>query len=559
MPFGPATWDEALDRAANGFRSAVEQTVRRAFGLFSCSKTHERDELPRAEVRADRGRQQQHRQLQPDLTRPERRRSGDGFRGGRRDELLPGDRGDGSSSCSGAAMRARRTRSSSTTCSRASTTGRGSTPSTRADARLGRVGGSRGSASTSAPTSRWPMRWRARSSRPGLENRELHRATRRAASRTIARHVEPYTLEYAERDDRRARRAMIRDMAHAYARADRAQICWTLGITEHHNAVDNVLALINLALLTGHVGRYGSGPQSAARTEQRAGRRRHGRAARSPAGLPARRERRAARRSSSAPGACPIPPEAGLAPVATCSRRWSAASSRRSTSSARTRPTPRRTSTTPSSCSRGSRSWWCRTCSSPKTAELADVVFPAARGLVRVRRHGDEQRATRAARAPSAAAAAGRARRHRDPRASSPAAWATTWGNPTAEEIWNELRAPQPDARRHELRAAGGLERPPVAVLRRDPSGRAVPARRLWERPVIGPAAPFARSSTSRRSTSSRRSSRSASRPAGGSTRTTRASRPRPTPRRCGVAETIDVSPEDARRLRDRGGRASCA
>jgi formate dehydrogenase major subunit len=36
-------------------------------------------------------------------------------------------------------------------------------------------------------------------------------------------------------------------------------ICWTLGITEHHNAVDNVLALISLSLLTGHVGRYGSG------------------------------------------------------------------------------------------------------------------------------------------------------------------------------------------------------------------------------------------------------------------------------------------------------------
>ena len=41
----------------------------------------------------------------------------------------------------------------------------------------------------------------------------------------------------------------------AYAKADAAMICWTLGITEHHNAVDNVLALINLALLTGHVGR----------------------------------------------------------------------------------------------------------------------------------------------------------------------------------------------------------------------------------------------------------------------------------------------------------------
>jgi len=56
-----------------------------------------------------------------------------------------------------------------------------------------------------------------------------------------------------------ANETFIRQVAHAYARADRAQICWTLGITEHHNAVDNVLALINLGLLTGHVGRYGSG------------------------------------------------------------------------------------------------------------------------------------------------------------------------------------------------------------------------------------------------------------------------------------------------------------
>ena len=51
----------------------------------------------------------------------------------------------------------------------------------------------------------------------------------------------------------------IAETAHAFARADRAMICWTLGITEHANAVDNVLALINLALLCGHVGRYGSG------------------------------------------------------------------------------------------------------------------------------------------------------------------------------------------------------------------------------------------------------------------------------------------------------------
>jgi formate dehydrogenase major subunit len=70
--------------------------------------------------------------------------------------------------------------------------------------------------------------------------------------------VEKYTLERAERETG-VPAAVIRQTAHAYAKAKRAQICWTLGITEHHNAVDNVVALINLALLTGHVGSYGSG------------------------------------------------------------------------------------------------------------------------------------------------------------------------------------------------------------------------------------------------------------------------------------------------------------
>jgi predicted molibdopterin-dependent oxidoreductase YjgC len=70
--------------------------------------------------------------------------------------------------------------------------------------------------------------------------------------------VETYTLDYAERETGIPADA-IREMAHSFAKADKAMICWTLGITEHHNAVDNVLALINLVLLTGHVGRYGSG------------------------------------------------------------------------------------------------------------------------------------------------------------------------------------------------------------------------------------------------------------------------------------------------------------
>ena len=70
--------------------------------------------------------------------------------------------------------------------------------------------------------------------------------------------VEPYTLAYAE-EVTGVPAGLIQELAHAYARADRAILCWTLGITEHHTGVDNVLALINLSLLTGHVGRYGSG------------------------------------------------------------------------------------------------------------------------------------------------------------------------------------------------------------------------------------------------------------------------------------------------------------
>jgi formate dehydrogenase major subunit len=91
----------------------------------------------------------------------------------------------------------------------------------------------------------------------GLLNRAfIERAT--TGFDDYRRSVEPWTLEEAERVTR-VPAGLIRRVAHQYARADRAQICWTLGITEHHNAVDNVLALINLALLTGHVGRYGSG------------------------------------------------------------------------------------------------------------------------------------------------------------------------------------------------------------------------------------------------------------------------------------------------------------
>jgi predicted molibdopterin-dependent oxidoreductase YjgC len=91
----------------------------------------------------------------------------------------------------------------------------------------------------------------------GLANTDFIRRATSGFDEYLAA-VEPWTLERGSEVTGVPTDA-IRDVAHAYARADRAQLCWTLGITEHHNGVDNVLALINLALLCGHVGRHGAG------------------------------------------------------------------------------------------------------------------------------------------------------------------------------------------------------------------------------------------------------------------------------------------------------------
>jgi predicted molibdopterin-dependent oxidoreductase YjgC len=91
----------------------------------------------------------------------------------------------------------------------------------------------------------------------GLENRDfIDRAT--SGFEEFKTCVDAYTLERTERLTG-VPAAMITEFARAYATSETAQLCWTLGITEHHNAVDNVRALINLALLTGHVGRHRSG------------------------------------------------------------------------------------------------------------------------------------------------------------------------------------------------------------------------------------------------------------------------------------------------------------
>ncbi len=56
-----------------------------------------------------------------------------------------------------------------------------------------------------------------------------------------------------------ASRADMERFAHLYAAAGSAVLVWSMGITQHANGVDNVTAIVNLALARGNVGRKGAG------------------------------------------------------------------------------------------------------------------------------------------------------------------------------------------------------------------------------------------------------------------------------------------------------------
>lgn len=71
-------------------------------------------------------------------------------------------------------------------------------------------------------------------------------------------HVKKFTPEYAE-EHTGVPAADIEQAAIWYGKADRGAIYYTLGITEHICGVDNVQSLSNLALMTGNLGREGTG------------------------------------------------------------------------------------------------------------------------------------------------------------------------------------------------------------------------------------------------------------------------------------------------------------
>jgi formate dehydrogenase alpha subunit len=74
----------------------------------------------------------------------------------------------------------------------------------------------------------------------------------------FARSTEKFTPEYAEAISGVDHNLIIQ-AARMYATAKNAAIYWALGIPEHSNGTDNAMSLIHLALLTGHIGRKGTG------------------------------------------------------------------------------------------------------------------------------------------------------------------------------------------------------------------------------------------------------------------------------------------------------------
>jgi formate dehydrogenase major subunit len=67
-----------------------------------------------------------------------------------------------------------------------------------------------------------------------------------------------YTPEYVEKISGIPKDKLI-EAARLYGKADKGSIAWTMGITQHTNGTDNVKALANLAMITGNVGKEGTG------------------------------------------------------------------------------------------------------------------------------------------------------------------------------------------------------------------------------------------------------------------------------------------------------------
>jgi len=299
--------------------------------------------------------------------------------------------------------------------------------------------------------------------------------------------VEPCTPEWAEGITGVPAEAIV-ELAHLYGTARSAQLCWTLGITEHHNASDNVFALIDLALLTGHVGRWGSGlvPVRGQNNVQGGGD--MGALPNKLPGFVDVSDDTARSRFETAWGTTlPAAPgwhlsamfdamERGELRVVYCIGENPA---RSEADAGRTRR-----------LLSGLDALVVQDAFLTATAELADVVLPATVAWAEVEGTvtSSERRVQRVRRV---VAPPGEARDDTAIILALARRLGHDWGNPTAEEVWDELRSLSPihaGMSYARLEARGGLQWP--CRDEEDP-GTPFLHGRLWEEPRVGPPAPF--------------------------------------------------------------------
>jgi predicted molibdopterin-dependent oxidoreductase YjgC len=91
----------------------------------------------------------------------------------------------------------------------------------------------------------------------GLEDRAfIEQRTENFAA--LRQSLDPFTPEFVARISGLSPEQIVA-AARTYAQADSAMIVYAMGITQHSHGVDNVRAVSNLALLTGNLGRPGTG------------------------------------------------------------------------------------------------------------------------------------------------------------------------------------------------------------------------------------------------------------------------------------------------------------
>jgi len=93
--------------------------------------------------------------------------------------------------------------------------------------------------------------------RDGLEDKE-YIAERTENFEAFKEAIANCTPEWAEKITNVPASA-IEHVAHTFAKADRAGIYYTMGVTQHTSGTDNVCSLANLAMITGNLGKPGAG------------------------------------------------------------------------------------------------------------------------------------------------------------------------------------------------------------------------------------------------------------------------------------------------------------